>query len=149
MHKTANVLNKLPKREQPRAKEALHQIWMAATRAKAEEAFDAFVETYGLKYPKAAECLTQDPKELLAFYDFPAEHWRHLRTTNPVESTFATVRLRTAKTRGCLSRRTVLTMVFRLCQSAERRYRKLNGAQRLAQIIEGVSFVDGVQEEAA
>jgi len=115
VHKTANVLDKLPKGQQAPAKQRLHEIWMAATRKEAERAFDYFIEAYQAKYPKATECLSKDREELLAFYDFPAEHWKHIRTTNPIESTFATVKLRTAKTRGCLSRTTLLTMVFRLC----------------------------------
>jgi putative transposase len=105
VHKTANVLNAMPKSVQPRAKSALHEIWQAETRAAAHAAFDGFVEKYGAKYPKAVACLEKDRDELLAFYDFPAEHWVHLRTTNPIESTFATVRLRTAKTKGAGSRR--------------------------------------------
>jgi transposase-like protein len=146
VHKTANVLNKLPKSVQSKAKEALHEIWMAETKEKAEKAFDAFVETYDAKYPKAVECLAKDRKELLAFYDFPAEHWKHIRTTNPIESTFATVRLRTAKTRGCLSRATALTMAFQLACCAQNGWRKLNGYQHLAEIIRGVKFADGVRE---
>lgn len=146
VHKTANVLNKLPKSVQPKAKGALKEIWMAETKADAEKAFDAFVETYGAKYPKAVECLTKDRTELLAFYDFPAEHWKHIRTTNPIESTFATVRLRTGKTRGCLSRTTALTMTFQLARCAQKGWRKLNGYQHFAEIIRGVKFVDGVKE---
>lgn len=147
VHKTANVLNYLPKSVQPKAKQALHQIWMAETREEAERAFDAFVDTYREKYPKATACLVKDRTELLAFYDFPAEHWAHLRTTNPIESTFATVRLRTVKTRGCLSRQTMLTMVFRLCQSAQKRWRRLQGYRRLADVVQGVKFVDGISED--
>jgi len=147
VHKTANILNKLPKSQQPKAKAALHEIWMAATRKEAEKAFDQFLTAYRPKYPKAAECLEKDREELLAFYDFPAEHWIHLRTTNPIESSFATVRLRTAKTRGCVSRDSILAMVFMLVKSAERHWRKLNGIPRLAQVIEGVVFKDGVREE--
>ena len=143
MHKTGNVLNSLPKSTQPKAKKALHEIWQAETRAKAYEAFDAFVETYEAKYPRAAECLTKDRDELLTFYDFPSQQWPHLRTTNPIESTFATVRLRTAKTRGCLSRETMLTMVFKLTQSAEKRWRRLRGFHHLAEVVGGVQFVDG------
>jgi len=149
LHKTANVLNKLPKGVQARAKSALHEIWMAESRKDAERALDAFVEAYGAKYPKTAECLLKDREELLAFYDFPAEHWKHLRTTNPIESSFATVRLRTAKTKGCLSRTTALTMVFQLCRCAQKRWRKLDGYELLAKVIEGVKFTDGVEEVAA
>ncbi|MBE3066874.1 MAG: transposase [Chloroflexi bacterium] len=120
---------------------------MAATRSDAEKAFDFFTQTYQAKYPKAAECLTKDRDDLLAFYDFPAEHWVHLRTTNPIESTFATVRLRTYKTKGCLSRETDLAMAFKLCQSAQKKWRKLNRSDMMAEVIEGVKFVDGVREE--
>jgi len=148
VHKTANILNKLPKSQQPKAKAALHEIWMAATRQEAEKAFDHFLKVYRPKYPKAAECLEKDRDVLLTFYDFPAEHWIHLRTTNPIESTFATARLRTAKTRGCGSRESILAMVFMLVKSAERHWRKLNGIPRLAQVIEGVVFKDGVREDA-
>ena len=147
VHKTANVLNKLPKAQQAKAKAALHEIWMAESRAAAEQAFDHFLSTYEAKYAKAAECLAKDRDTLLTFYDFPAEHWTHIRTTNPIESTFATVRLRTAKTRGCVSRAGILAMVFKLTKSAEQRWRKLKGAARLDQLIEGVRFKDGLQEE--
>jgi len=147
VHKTGNVLNYLPKSVQPKAKQALHQIWMAETREEADRAFDVFVDTYCGKYPKATACLAKDRTELLAFYDFPAEHWAHLRTTNPIESTFATVRLRTVKTRGCLSRQTMLTMVFRLCQSAQKRWRRLQGYRRLADVVKGVRFVDGISKD--
>ena len=147
VHKTGNVLNYLPKSVQPKAKQALHEIWMAETREDAESAFEAFLRIYDAKYPKATACLAKDHTELLAFYDFPAEHWTHLRTTNPIESTFATVRLRTVKTRGCLSRQTMLTMVFKLCQSAEKRWRRLRGYKLLAEVIRGVKFIDGVPEK--
>lgn len=148
VHKTANVLNKLPKGQQGKAKAALHDIWMAESRATAEQAFDHFLVNYEAKYPKATACLARDRQALLAFYDFPAEHWIHIRTTNPIESTFATVRLRTAKTRGCVSRTSILAMVFKLAKGAEQRWRKLKGAARLAQVIEGVRFKDGLQQEA-
>ena len=147
VHKTGNVLNCLPKVVQPRAKQALHQIWMAETREDACRAFDEFIATYQLKFPKATACLAKDREELLAFYDFPAEHWPHLRTTNPIESTFATVKLRTAKTRGCLSRQTMLTMVFKLCRSAEKRWRRLQSYRRLGEVIENVKFINGVRED--
>ena len=147
-HKTANVLNYLPKSTQPKAKDALHQIWMAETRDAAYRAFDLFVETYEAKFPKAAACLAKDKEELLAFYDFPAEHWKHLRTTNPIESTFATVRLRTKRTKGSGSRVACLTMVFKLAQAAERKWRKLNGHQLLGDIIRGVQFKDGTKVAA-
>jgi putative transposase len=120
VHKTANVLNKLPKSQQPKAKRALHEIWMAETKAAAETACDAFIESYQLKYEKAADCLAKDRDALLAFYDFPAEHWKHLRTTNPIESTFATVRHRTIRAKGCLSNKTALAMVFKLVEGAQK-----------------------------
>jgi transposase-like protein len=145
VHKTVNVLNKLPKSLQPKAKSDLQQIWMAATRAGAHRAFSTFLQAYGPKYPKAAECLEKDKGTLLAFYDFPAEHWHHLRTTNPIESTFATVRLRTTKTRGCVSRASILSMVFKLAKSAEGRWLKLRGAGLIAKVITGITFKDGVE----
>lgn len=145
VHKTANVLNKLPKGLQPQAKQRLHEIWTAEGRDQAGKAFDLFIDSYRDKYPKAAECLTKDRDALLAFYDFPAEHWVHIRTTNPIESTFATVRLRTAKTRGCLSRETAATMVFKLTLCAQRTWRRLNGSNWLAEVIEGVKFEDGIK----
>ena len=147
VHKTANVLNKLPKALHPKAKQGLHEIWMAETREAAEKAFDLFLRTYEAKYPKATGCLEKDRTQLLAFYDFPAEHWVHLRTTNPIESTFATVRLRTAKTRNCLSRRSMLTMVFKLCQAAEKKWRRLMGYKMIADVISDVRFIDGVRED--
>jgi len=149
VHKTANVLNYLPKGKQGKAKGMLHDIWMAETKAEAERAFDLFVETYQTKYPKAAECLAKDRDVLLTFYDFPAEHWMHIRTTNPIESTFATVRLRTRKTKGCGSRIATLTMVFRLTQCAEQHWRALNGSKLLDDVIRGVRFVDGLRKDAA
>ena len=112
VHKTANVLNKLPKSSQKAAKTMLQAIWMAESKEKAQKAFDGFIATYREKYPKATDCLAKDRGVLLAFYDFPAAHWQHIRTTNPIESTFATVRLRTAKTRGCVSRASILAMVL-------------------------------------
>jgi len=147
VHKTANVLNKLPKSVQPKAKSDLHEIWMAPTRQVAHKAFDRFISIYEGKYPKAAECLRKDRDELLAFYDFPAEHWAHIRTTNPIESTFATIRLRTKKSRGCVSRKTALSMAFKLGQSAEKRWRKLRGFRLLGDVILNVKFVDGVRED--
>lgn len=145
VHKTANVLNKLPKSQQVRAKHALHEIWMAETRADADAAFDAFVETYGVKYDKAVECLIKDRSALLAFYDFPAEHWKHLRTSNPIESTFATVRHRTVRSKGCLSNKTALAMIFKLAQAAEKSWRRLDGHNQLPKVIQGVRFIDGVE----
>jgi putative transposase len=149
VHKTANVLDKLPKSLQPKAKELLHAIYLAPGRVEAEKAFDLFVKTYEAKYPKATECLAKDRTVLLTFYDFPAEHWLHLRTTNVIESVFATVRLRTAKTKGSGTRQACLTMVFKLMESASKRWRALNGSSLLADVIKGVVFVDGEKEEDA
>ena len=149
VHKTANILNKLPKKLQPTAKDALHQIWMADTRKAANDAFDQFITTYEAKYPKATACLSKDREELTSFFDYPAEHWMHLRTTNPIESTFATVRLRTKRTKGSGSRKACLAMVFRLAQAAERKWRRLNGHKHLADIVVGVQFKDGTKVIAA
>jgi putative transposase len=145
VHKTANVLNKLPVSQQPKAKRALQEIWMAETKAQAEAAFDAFVESYQVKYEKAAQCLARDRDQLLAFYDFPAEHWKHLRTTNPIESTFATVRHRTIRSKGCLSNKTALAMVFKLVEAAQRSWRRLDGHTLLPKLILGVKFADGLE----
>ena len=145
VHKTANVLNKLPKSRQPKAKRALQEIWMAETKAQAETAFDAFIESHAVKYEKAADCLAKDRDALLAFYDFPAEHWKHLRTTNPIESTFATVRHRTIRAKGCLSNRTALAMVFKLVEAAQRSWRRLDGHALLPKLILGVKFSDGLE----
>ena len=145
VHKTANVLNYLPKGAQPKAKSALQQIWMAEGRKQAEKALTHFVQTYEAKYPKATRCLIKDQENLLAFYDFPAEHWAHIRTTNPIESTFATIRHRTNQAKGCVSRTTILTMIYKLGMCAETRWRKLRGFAHLAKVIEGVKFQDGVE----
>jgi len=145
VHKTANVLNRLPKSQQRKAKRALQDIWMAETRKDAEAAFDAFIVSYAVKYEKAVECLSKDRDALLAFYDFPAEHWKHLRTTNPIESTFATVRHRTTRSKGCLSNKTALAMVFKLAQSAETSWRRIRGYNQLPKIIVGVKFNDGIE----
>ncbi|MGH8239541.1 MAG: IS256 family transposase [Steroidobacteraceae bacterium] len=145
-HKAANVLNYLPKSVQGKAKEALHEIWMAATRESAELAFDRFLATYQGKYPKATECLQKDRAALLAFYDFPAEHWVHVRTTNPIESAFATIRHRSDRAKGCVTRATMLALVFKLALAAEQGFRKLRGFAYLAKIIAGVRFVDGVEK---
>jgi transposase-like protein len=144
VHKMANVLDKLPKRLRAEAKQKLHDIWMADTREHANQAFDLFRKIYEAKYPKAVECLTKDREVLLAFYDFPAEHWIHLRTTNPIESTFATVRLRTKRTKGSGSRIACLTMVYKLMQSASKRWRLLNGTQVLVEVLRGTIFIDGI-----
>jgi len=148
-HKSGNVLNLLPKSVQPRAKEALHEVWMAETREDAYKAFEGFGEMYGAKYPKAWECLKKDKDELLAFYDFPAEHWRHIRTTNPIESTFATVRLRHRKTKGCGTRKTSLVMMFKLAESASKGWRRLNGHLHIISLLEGKKFVNGILQVAA
>ncbi|MFZ2911442.1 MAG: IS256 family transposase [Candidatus Desulfobacillus denitrificans] len=146
VHKTANVLDKLPKRLQPHAKAMLHDIWMASTKAEANRAFDLFLATYEAKYPHATDCLAKDRETLLTFYDFPAEHWMHVRTTNPIESVFATVRLRHDKTKGNGSRVACLTMVFKLMESASKRWRALNGSTLLKDVIAGVPFADGIKQ---
>ncbi|CAM4397735.1 MAG: IS256 family transposase ISCysp27 [Legionellaceae bacterium] len=145
-HKMGNVLDKLPKAQQSRAKSMLHEIWMSATREEAYQAFDAFINEYGAKYPKAAECLLKDKAALLTFYDFPAEHWAHLRTTNPIESTFATVRNRTYKVKGAFSNKTILTMAFKLMQSAQKSWIRLRGFHHLDNVIKGIKFVNGKME---
>ena len=145
VHKTANVLNKLPKSQQSKAKRALQEIWMADTKRDALVAFDAFVEAWGVKYDKAVECLLKDCEALLAFYDFPAEHWKHLRTTNVIESSFATVRHRTVRSKGCLSNKTALAMIFKLTEAAERSWRRLDGHNQLPKVILGVKFTDGIE----
>ncbi len=148
-HKSGNVIDQLPKRLQAGAKEKLHQIWMADTRAHAHKAFDLFIETYRAKYPKVVECLEKDREELLAFYDFPAEHWIHLRTTNPIESVFATVKHRQKKTRGNGSRVACLAMVFKLTESASKKWRTLNGSSLLPDVIQGIQFIDGIKHTQA
>jgi transposase-like protein len=149
VHKTANVLDKMPKGVQPKAKAALHDIWQAETRAGAEKAFDRFVATYEAKYPKAVECLARDRGVLLRFYDFPAEHWLHIRTTNPIESVFSTVRLRHDKTKGSGSRAACLAMVYKLMESASKSWRSLNGSPLLTEVVKGVIFIDGIKEKPA
>jgi len=146
VHKTANVLNKVPKSMHPAVKADLREIWQAETRAAAEAALDTFAEKYGAKYKKAATCLTRDREALVAFYDLPAEHWDHLRTGNPIESVFATVRHRTVRTKGALSQKTAKLMVFKLVQAAAKTWRRLKGANQLPRVIEGVTFTDGVAE---
>jgi transposase-like protein len=143
VHKTVNVLDKMPRGQQGPAKNILHEIWMSATKADATKAMEKFAATYQAKYPKAVECLLKDKEELLAFYDFPAEHWQHLRTSNPIESTFATVRLRTSKTKGAGSRTACLAMAFKLVESAQNHWRKLNGSTLLPAVIAGAIFKDG------
>jgi putative transposase len=145
VHKTSNVRNKLPKSQQPKAKRALQEIWMAETKKDALAAFEAFVETWGVKYEKAVECLTKNREALLAFYDFPAEHWKHLRTTNVIESAFATVRHRTVRAKGCLSNKTALAMIFKLAEATEKSWRRLDGHNLLPKLILGVKFVNGIE----
>ncbi|HUU02988.1 MAG TPA: IS256 family transposase [Myxococcota bacterium] len=148
VRKTANVLDKMPKRVQPDAKKLINEMYLSATRKDALEAFEEFKKRYKAKYPKAVECLVKDKDVLFTFYDFPAEHWLHIRTTNPIESTFSTVRHRTRQTKGCGSRQATLTMVFKLAREAEQHWRRLNGHQLIAKVIEGVKFVDGELKEA-
>ncbi len=149
VHKTANVLNKMPKSVQPKAKGDLHEIWQAETKADALAAFNHFLEKYDAKYEKACECLRKDRDVLLTFYDFPAEHWGHLRTTNPIESTFATIRLRHRKTKGNGTRRASLAMMFKLAQSAAKKWRRLRSHEKITFVIEGRSFKDGIMQESA
>ena len=143
VHKTANVLNKVPKSVQPKIKEALHDIWQAETRASAYKAFDSTIRRFDAKYPGAMQCLAKDKDSLLAFYNFPAMHWQHIRTTNPIESVFATVRLRTNKTKNCGSRQTTLAMAFKLLITAQKKWRRLRGYKLLADVVKGVKFKDG------
>ena len=145
VHKTANILNYLPKSLQARAKAGLHDIWMAETKVKAETAFNRFVTNYDAKYPKATECLVKDRAALLAFYEFPAEHWIHIRSSNVIESSFATIRHRTDRTKGCLTRDGMLAMIYKLGQSAERHWRRLRGFEWLAKVVAGVKFSDGIE----
>src|SRR5262249_53125176 len=145
VHKTANVLDKMAKSVQPNAKRMLHEIWMADTKVEANQAFDRFADLYGAKYAAAVECLKKDRETLLTFYDFPAEHWVHLRTTNAIESTFATVRARTDRTKGSGSRVACLTMVFKLTEHASRGWQRLNGPALVAQVLAGIQFVDGIK----
>ncbi len=145
VHKTRNVLNVLPKSVQPKAKQALHEIWQAATKAAATRAFDVFLATYETKYPKATACLEKDREALLTFYAFPAAHWQSLRTTNPIESTFATIRHRTKRAKGCLTRDGMLHMMFKLGRCAEKTWRRLRGFKQLAQVMKGVQFTDGME----
>lgn len=145
VHKTVNVLNKLPKSLQKKAKADLHNIWMAESKKEANKAFDLFIEKYKAKYQKATDCLEKDREELLAFYDFPAEHWKHIRTTNPIESTFGTVKHRTKRSKGCLGREMAMIMVFQLIKGAERSWRKLDGKNQLPKVISGVKFKDGCE----
>ena len=148
MHKTLNILNCLPKSVQPKAKQALHEIWQAESKVDAEKAFDLFVETYEVKYPKAAQCLQKDHEELLAFYDFPAQHWQSIRTSNPIESTFGTIRHRTKRSKGCLTRDGMLHMMFKLGQCAQKKWIRLRGFDYLAKVLTGIKFKDGIEVKA-
>src|ERR671917_764474 len=145
VHKTANVMDKLPRSVQPAAKADLREIWAAPDRATAEAAIATFAEKYGAKYEKAVACLTKDREALLTFYDFPAEHWDHLRTSNPIESVFATVRHRTVRAKGALSQDTAKLMVFKLITAAARTWRRLKGENQLPKVIQGVTFRDGIE----
>ena len=148
VHKTANVLNALPKSVQPKAKRDIHNIWQADTQRHANNAFDTFVKTYQAKYPKAVTCLEKDREELMTFYSFPAQHWQSIRTTNPIESTFATIRHRTKRTKGCLSRDGMLSMMFKLSQCAQKKWRRVRGFDYLAKVIQGVPFKDGIEHNS-
>ncbi len=145
MHKTMNVLNCLPPSIQPKAKQALHEIWQADTQEEAEKAFDLFLRTYEAKYPKATRCLQKDREELLVFYDFPAQHWQSIRTTNPIESTFGTIRHRTNRSKGCLTRDGMLHMMFKLGLCAAKNWRRQRGYAYLAKVITGVNFKNGIE----
>jgi putative transposase len=145
LHKTLNVLDKFPKSVQPNAHKDLHEIWLAPDRATAETAIAAFAEKYAPKYDKAVECLIKDRETLLTFFDFPADHWDHLRTTNPIESVFATVRHRTVRMKGALSQDTARLMVFKLVMAASKTWRRLQGQNQLPKVIQGVKFQDGIE----
>lgn len=147
VHKMSNVLDKMPKSVQGRAKSLMHDIYQAETKKKADKAFDLFINTFDIKYKSAVDCLKKDRDVLLTFYDYPAQHWMHLRSTNPIESTFATVRLRTKKTKGCGSRIATLTMVFKLVQSAQKRWKRLRSRNLIIKVVEGVKFEDGIMSE--
>jgi putative transposase len=149
MHKSGNVMNYLPESVRAKAKHDLHQIWMADGRTGAEEAMALFAEKYAAKYPKAVECLTKDRVPLLAFYDFPAEHWLHIRTSNPIESTFSTLRHRTKRVKGAFSKESALSMMLQLSLEAEKRWHRITAVEKLGQLIEGVRFVDGIAQLAA
>jgi len=149
VHKTSNILDKMPKSIQSKAKSMIHEMYMSDTQDKALKAYDHFIETYSEKYPKAVECLMKDKDHLFTFYDFPAIHWQHIRTTNPIESTFATIRLRTQKTRGCGSRTATLTMVYKLAIEAAKGWKKLKGYNMIILVLDNKKFIDGILEDAA
>jgi putative transposase len=149
VHKTANILDKMPKSIQSKAKSCIHDMYMTETREQALKSYAEFLKLYEAKYPSACECLKKDKDVLFTFYDFPAEHWKHLRTTNPIESTFATVRHRTARTKGCGSRTATLTMVFKLAKRAEKHWLRLSKHNLIIKVVEGVKFIDGIMQNAA
>ena len=149
VHKTANILDKMPRSVQGKAKQHIHEMYMAETKEQALKAYDGFLRLYQAKFPAACECLEKDKEDLFTFYDFPAEHWVHLRTTNPIESTFATVRLRTVRTKGCGSRTATLTMVYKLAEQAEKHWRRMNAHELIPLVIRGAVFVDGVMQKVA
>jgi transposase-like protein len=143
VHKTANILDKMPKSVQPKAKQKIHDIYLAPTKEQALVAYNSFLSLYVKKFPDACECLSKDKDVLFTFYDFPAEHWIHIRTTNPIESTFATVRLRTEKTKGCGTRLATLAMVFKLVLETQKTWKKIKGYRLIPKVLEGATFVDG------
>jgi transposase-like protein len=147
VHKTANILDKMPKSVQPKAKEKIHDIYMAPTKEQALVAYNSFLSLYGKRFPDACNCLAKDKDVLFTFYDFPAEHWVHIRSTNVIESTFATVRLRTNKTKGCGTRLATLTMVFKLACEAQKTWKRIKGYKLIPHVIKGVRFVDGEMED--
>ena len=146
VHKTANILDKMPKSVQANSKRLIHEMYMAETKENALTAYHRFIKTYEGKYPKAVKCLEKNYDQLFTFYDFPAMHWQHIRTTNPIESTFATVRLRTRRTKGCGSSQATLTMVFKLVKEAEKRWRRLRGYKWIPFVVSGEKFIDGEPE---
>lgn len=147
VHKTANILDKMPKKVQRGAKSMIHEMYLSSSKAEALKVFDDFLRIYEPKYPRACTCLKKDKDQLFTFYDFPAMHWQHIRTTNPIESTFATVRHRTRQTKGCGSREATMTMVFKLAMGAEKRWQKLRGSELIDKVIKGVKFVNGEEEK--
>jgi transposase-like protein len=149
VHKTANILDKMPKRVQPDAKKLIHEMYMAETRKQAMEAYEEFCERYKAKFPNAVACLRKDEDALFAFYDFPAEHWVHIRTTNPIESAFATIRHRQRQTKGCGTRVATLAMVYKLAREAEKHWRRITGYALVAKVLQGVKFEDGIEVDAA
>lgn len=143
VHKTANILDKMPKSVQPNAKRMIHEMYLSPTKETALKAYEEFLQLYTAKYSGACKCLEKNKDELFTFYDFPAEHWAHIRTTNPIESAFATVRHRTRQTKGCGSRIATLTMVFKLAKAAQEGWRRLRGFVLLSKVVAGIKFKDG------